>query len=98
LVGPPGESSKAVRKRVELARAAQGERGSLNRSMSRAQLDELAWEPEAVRLFYAAVERFSVTGRGYDRVRRVARTIADLDGAFSVREVHAAEALGFRGE
>ena len=98
LVGPRGEPSEVVRKRVESARAAQIERGSLNRSMGRAGLDELAWEPQAVRLFHAAVERFSVTGRGYDRVRRVARTIADLDGAVSVGEAHAAEALGFRGE
>lgn len=97
LVGPPGESSGTVRERVESARRAQSERGSLNRSMSRARLDELAWEPAAVRLFHAAVDRFSVTGRGYDRVRRVARTIADLDGARSVGEAHAAEALGFRG-
>ena len=98
LVGPPGEPSEVVRKRVESARVAQAERGSLNRSMGRAGLDALAWEPQAVRLFHAAVEQFSVTGRGYDRVRRVARTIADLDGAISVGETHAAEALGFRGE
>ena len=98
LVGPRGESSGFVRERVESARAAQTGRGSLNRSMSRARLDDLAWEPEAVRLFHTAVQRFSVTGRGYDRVRRVARTIADLDGAVSVGESHAAEALGFREE
>ena len=98
LVGPPGESSEAVRLRVESARVAQAERGSLNRSLGRAQLDSLVWEPEAVRLFHAAVERFVVTGRGYDRVRRVARTIADLDGSSAVGEPHAAEALGFRGE
>ncbi|MGZ8753887.1 MAG: YifB family Mg chelatase-like AAA ATPase [Acidimicrobiia bacterium] len=98
LVGPRGESSESVRVRVESARAAQADRGSLNRSLGRAQLDALAWEPEAVRLFHAAVERFAVTGRGYDRVRRVARTIADLAGAGAVGEAHAAEALGFRGE
>jgi magnesium chelatase family protein len=98
LSGPRGESSAVVRERVESARAAQAERGYLNRSLSRPHLDTLAWEPEAVRLLHAAVERFAVTGRGYDRVRRVARTIADLDGSARVGEVHAAEALGFRGE
>jgi magnesium chelatase family protein len=97
LVGPPGESSEAVRRRVEAARAVQSRRGCLNRSLCRAQLDSLAWEPGADRLFRAAVERFTVTGRGYDRVRRVARTIADLSGEVAVGEVHAAEALGFRG-
>ncbi len=97
LVGPPGESSEAVRRRVEAARAVQSRRGCLNRSLRRFQLDSLAWEPGADRLFRAAVERFTVTGRGYDRVRRVARTIADLSGEVAVGEVHAAEALAFRG-
>jgi magnesium chelatase family protein len=83
---------------VELARAPQSERGHLNRSLSRAQLDALPWEPEAIRLFHSAVERFAVSGRGYDRVRRVARTIADLGGVEAVGEAHAAEALGFRGD
>ena len=98
LVGPRGESSAIVRGRVESARAVQAKRGFLNRSLDRAHLDALPWSHEAVRLLHAAVERFAVTGRGYDRVRRVARTIADLDGAGSVGEAHAAEALGFRGE
>ncbi len=98
LVGPRGESSAVARGRVEGARRLQRERGRPNRSLDRAELDRLAWAPDAVRLFHAAVERFSVTGRGFDRVRRVARTIADLDGADTVGEAHAAEALGFRGE
>jgi len=98
LVGPPGEPSVLVRKRVEASRARQVERGQLNRSLSRVQLDALPWEPDAVRLLHAAVERFALSGRGYDRVRRVARTVADLEGARAVEETHAAEALGFRGE
>jgi len=98
LVGPRGEPSTSVRERVESARAMQAGRGHLNRSLGRAQLDASLWEREAVRMLHAAVERFAVTGRGYDRVRRVARTIADLEGAPAVAEAHAAEALGFRGE
>ncbi len=98
LVGPRGESSSVVRKRVETARAVQAERGCLNRSLSRARLDSLPWEGKAVLLLHAAVDRFAVTGRGYDRVRRVARTVADLDGSSVVAEDHVAEALGFRGE
>lgn len=98
LVGPQGESSAAVRERVEAARAIQAERGQLNRSLERGRLDELDWEPGAIGLLHAAVDRQAVTGRGYDRVRRVARTIADLEGARAVREANAAEALGFRGE
>jgi magnesium chelatase family protein len=96
LVGPRGESSEEVRQRVQAARELQGQRGTLNRSLTRSELDELDWEPEAVRLFHRAVERFSVTGRGYDRMRRVARTIADLAGVRMVTESHAAEALGLR--
>jgi len=98
LVGPPGEPSVLVRKRVEASRARQVERGQLNRSLSRVELDALPWEPDAVRLLQTAVERFALSGRGYDRVRRVARTVADLEGARAVEETHAAEALGFRGE
>jgi magnesium chelatase family protein len=39
-----------------------------------------------------------LTARGADRVRRVARTIADLEGAPQVEESHMAEAIGLRGE
>lgn len=98
LVGPRGEASATVRERVESARARQAERGPLNRALSRAELDALPWEPAAIRLLHAAVERYAVTGRGYDRVRRVARTTADLEGADAVGETHAAEALGLRNE
>jgi magnesium chelatase family protein len=38
----------------------------------------------------------SLTARGHDRVLRIARTIADLEGSADVRTVHVAEALGFR--
>jgi magnesium chelatase family protein len=41
-------------------------------------------------------ERFGLTARGYHRVLRVARTIADLDGSSTVGRAHVAEALGYR--
>jgi magnesium chelatase family protein len=47
-------------------------------------------------LLRRAAERASLTARGYDRVRRVARTIADLEGSDRVLCEHAAEALQFR--
>jgi magnesium chelatase family protein len=44
------------------------------------------------------VDRFALTGRGFDRALKVARTIADLDGSEVVDAPHLLEALGFRGE
>jgi len=48
------------------------------------------------RLLGEATERLKLTARGYHRVLRVARTLADLDGAESVRRLHVAEALSYR--
>lgn len=98
LLGPPGEASAAIAERVQVARRLQDERGVQNANLGRSQLDALAWTPSASRLLETAVERFALTGRGFDRVRRVARTVADLDGVTPVDEPHVAEALSFRGE
>jgi magnesium chelatase family protein len=98
LVGPQGEQSASVAARVAEARAAQKRRGTLNGRLGRRGLDELEWTSAAQRLIEAAVERFGLTGRGFDRIRRVARTIADLDGSIPTDEGHVAEALSFRGE
>ena len=48
------------------------------------------------RLLAEAAERMKLSARGYHRVLRVARTLADLDAAPSVRRVHIAEALAYR--
>ncbi|NOY56474.1 MAG: YifB family Mg chelatase-like AAA ATPase [Actinobacteria bacterium] len=98
LLGPPGERSAPIAERVQAARSLQRDRGAPNGRLGRGQLDELDWTPSARRLLETAVERFALTGRGFDRVRRVARTIGDLDGSASVDEPHIAEALSFRGE
>ena len=45
-----------------------------------------------------AVDRFALSGRGFDRALKVARTIADLDGSEAVDAQHLLEALTFRGE
>jgi magnesium chelatase family protein len=44
----------------------------------------------------AAAEKLKLTARGYHRVLRLARTLADLDGSDGVRKVHVAEAVGYR--
>lgn len=60
-------------------------------------LDRIAApEGEGKALLLKAADRFGLTARGYHRVLRVARTIADLDGCDTVGTVHVAEALSFR--
>ena len=53
-------------------------------------------DAEARDLLLRAAERFCLSARGYHRVMRVARTIADLEGAAEVRRPHMAEAISFR--
>lgn len=97
LSGPAGEPSAPVRKRVEEARAVQQRRGRLNRTLGRAELDRLEWGEGAAALLRSAVDTMGLSARGWDRVRRVARTIADLAGAERASEEHISEALGYRG-
>ena len=60
-------------------------------------LDQIAVPDAAGRTLLTRVaERFGLSARGYHRVLRVARTIADLDGADAVRASHVAEAVSFR--
>ena len=53
-------------------------------------------DPAGRDLLNTVAERFGLSARGYHRVLRVARTIADLDGAAQVRRPHVAEAVGYR--
>jgi magnesium chelatase family protein len=96
LLGVGGESSAQVRSRVVVARHIQNERGALNRDLPRDRLDAMPWADEAGRLLAAAVDRLALSGRGWDRVRRVARTVADLEEAQTVSGDHVAEALALR--
>lgn len=98
ITGPPGEASAPVRDRVLAARQVQWGRGGLNRNLDRASLDAQTFSRDAERLLAGAVDQFRLTGRGYDRVRRVARTIADLEGHDQVDDAAVAEALGYRSE
>lgn len=98
LVGPPGESSESVRARVEAARKRQDDRGTVNGCLGRSELDELPMTDEAGRLIRRALETGVVTGRGHDRVRRLARTVADLAESEVIDEPQVAEALALRGQ
>ena len=98
-----GESSAAVADRVAAARTVQATRfadhpdARVNADLEGALLDEVATpDPEGKALIARVAERFGLSARGYHRVLRVARTIADLDGATQVRQPHVAEAISFR--
>jgi len=100
---PSGETSDAVAARVFKAWQIQTDRFSdmddmrLNADAEGAVLEEIATpDPEGMELLVKASEKFGLTARGYHRVLRVARTIADLDGETSVRKPQIAEALSFR--
>lgn len=100
LTGAGGETSHAVASRVASARRIAHERsGSLNSAIPAALLDSLApLEPVAQKLLRTELEHDRLTGRGYHRIRRVARTLADLDVVSDeiVREQHVVMALQFR--
>ncbi len=97
LSGPPGESSAEVLQRVEAARKRQTHRGMLNRDLDRGALDALAWDRHGERLLAKAVVDQKITARGWERVRRVAVTLADLAESEVIAAAHVAEALSFRG-
>ena len=96
LLAPGGEPSEQVRGRVVSARDLQARRGVLNRDLDRDTLDALPWSDDGMDLLRKAMDRLELTGRGWDRVRRVARTVADLEGSEAVEGDHVAEALSLR--
>ena len=98
-----GDRSADVAARVENARAVQAERFHdasgvhLNADAEGGLLEEIAAPDAEGRAFLLKVaDKFGLTARGYHRVLRVARTIADLEGAPDVRAPHVAEAVSFR--
>ncbi|WP_170772468.1 YifB family Mg chelatase-like AAA ATPase [Ruegeria lacuscaerulensis] len=99
---PSGDSSATVAARVEAARAVQAERFEgmeprQNADMEGKLLEEIAApDAEGKELLLKAAERFGLSARAYHRILRVARTIADLEGARDIRRPHVAEALSFR--
>lgn len=97
LIGPPGEPSQKVAARVAAAWGAQRARGRRNRDLGRSELDALEFTTGAQRMIEGALRHGSMTGRGFDRVRRLARTVADLAGTEAVEESHASQALVLRG-
>ncbi len=95
---PEGEPSAGIAERVAAARARMRARqGKPNGLLAPKELARAAaLTPGAERLLLSAAKKLLLTGRAYDRVLRVARTVADLSGSERVEEVHLAEALTYR--
>ncbi|HVV93538.1 MAG TPA: YifB family Mg chelatase-like AAA ATPase [Hyphomicrobiales bacterium] len=105
MLPPPREGSAEVAARVAAARTLQAARyasagapGIRTNAAAGAALIEEAAQPDAagLRLLRDAADAMRLSARGYHRVLKVARTIADLDGAERVARLHLAEALSYR--
>jgi len=99
----PGEPSAKIRERVIKAREIQAARFQefkgihCNAQMTERMIHQFA-EPdeEGINLLRMAMEKLSLSARAYNRILKVARTIADLAGSERVEPFHLAEAIGYR--
>jgi len=105
ILPPPAEGSREVAARVARARTIQVERYAAiglphirtNAAAPAPVLEDVARpDPTGLSLLRDAADAMRLSARGYHRVLRVARTLADLDGADKVGRVHLAEALSYR--
>lgn len=99
----PSESSLSIRKRVLRARAIQNERFAehpnvhCNAQMSPKMMQTFARpDDKGLARLKVAMERLSLSARAYDRIIKVARTIADLEGVEQISQSHIAEAISYR--
>lgn len=99
----PGESSSIIRERVIKARQIQEERFKnckgihCNAQMTERMIHLYAAPDEAsISMLRMAMERLSLSARAYNRILKVARTIADLEGKTNVERTHIAEAVSYR--
>ena len=100
---PKGESSADIRQRVVAARAIQTERYKddkgvyCNAQMSRSRIERYAQlDTAAAEALQRAMRRLDLSARAYDRILKVARTIADLAASPQIQSAHIREAIGYR--
>jgi magnesium chelatase family protein len=99
---PPAEDSGIVAQRVARARSLQRQRYADLDARTNTEIDGDALEKYATpdepgrKLLAQAAEAMRLSARGYTRVLRVSRTIADLAGTEAVGRIHVAEALSYR--
>jgi len=97
-----GEGSNEIRERVIRARQRQLERFQGEKVYSNAQLSPrmirkyCQISPESERLLESAMTRLGLSARAHDRILKVSRTIADLDGAENISSTHISEAIQYR--
>ena len=93
-----GERSSDIRKRVERARAKMVERQEkANSKLTSAEIERYcSLGTGAAAILQSAITKLGLSARGYHRILKVARTIADLAGADEITAVHVAEAIQYR--
>lgn len=98
LHAPPGESTQAIRARCTAARdQALQRQGKPNQALHGQEIDRyLALNADAAKFLNQAAARLGWSARGIHRALKVARTIADLDGAAHTEVAHVAEAMQYR--
>lgn len=90
-------SSEVIREKVEQAREIQKKRGILNSELTNPEIEEYCrLGAEEKLIMEKAFEKFSLTARGYYKILKVARTIADIAGSKEIKSAHIGEAVAYR--
>lgn len=97
-----GTSSAVMRRQVEEARAIQAQRFGANSTITNANMNTqqlknfCPLDDTSMLLMKQAMEELGLSARAFDKVRRLARTIADLEGVEKITPTHVTEAIGYR--
>lgn len=97
---PKGEPSESIRNRVIIARKIQNKRFNSNKGNSNMTPEELkkycSLSQENKKFLQNAIKTMNISARGYDKILKISRTIADLENCQNIKKVHILEALSFR--